>query len=197
MSAIWGTYEFGYSFLERYSSLCKPIPYTGGLESRILVSSAMGSVVRTILETPIEYAKVRGMTGQNVKLAEMYTGFNVIMVRNLGIMMPFMITYDYFRRNTKLFESEIGKFIVGGVSATIGYLVIWPFEFVKNQIQCGQVSAGLRFTEMIKHIVEVHGYRGIYRGILPGIQGVFAMNGAGIFVMQYAHKMITECGFRD
>lgn len=36
-----------------------PIPYTGGLEVRIIGAALTASVVRTLVECPFEYAKVR------------------------------------------------------------------------------------------------------------------------------------------
>ena len=49
------------------------------------------------------------------------------------------------------------------------FWLVWPLEFVKNQIQSENNQAfGNTIRERISNIVRVHGPLGIYRGIFAG-----------------------------
>ena len=52
------TYELAYNQLD-----AKEIPYTGGLEQRTLLSGMCAGLIRSIIECPFEYVKVRKQTG--------------------------------------------------------------------------------------------------------------------------------------
>ena len=53
------------------------IPFTGGLETRVLQAAWCASLARAIIECPIEYAKVARQTGQGWGLKQVYTGFGL------------------------------------------------------------------------------------------------------------------------
>ena len=56
---VVSSYELVYSA----SELKDEIPHTGGLQQRTVLSGMCAGMVRSILECPFEYIKVRQMTG--------------------------------------------------------------------------------------------------------------------------------------
>ena len=54
--------ELFYSKFNNNPKMTTQIPYTGGLEVRIIGAALTASVVRTLVECPFEYAKVRRQT---------------------------------------------------------------------------------------------------------------------------------------
>ncbi|KAK3698276.1 hypothetical protein QZH41_009505, partial [Actinostola sp. cb2023] len=50
----------------------KEIPFTGGIQIRVVVAGAFASTVRAIIETPLELAKVRRQTGQSWQFKGLY-----------------------------------------------------------------------------------------------------------------------------
>eukprot|EP00355_Strombidium_rassoulzadegani_P009325 CAMPEP_0168623656 /NCGR_PEP_ID=MMETSP0449_2-20121227/8947_1 /TAXON_ID=1082188 /ORGANISM="Strombidium rassoulzadegani, Strain ras09" /LENGTH=54 /DNA_ID=CAMNT_0008665063 /DNA_START=237 /DNA_END=401 /DNA_ORIENTATION=- len=48
---------------EDYESAKEAIPYTGGIQLRVLIAGLMAGTMRSVLECPFEYAKVKGQTG--------------------------------------------------------------------------------------------------------------------------------------
>ena len=88
--------------------MTRKIPYTAGLEPRIIAAGLIAGAFRAIIECPVEYAKVRRQTGQNWQISHMYKGFIVVNVRNAGLLTSFFILLDSLRRNTKAFESKVG-----------------------------------------------------------------------------------------
>ena len=54
-------------------------------------------------------------------------------------MLTTYFTYvDFFRRHTTLMESMAGQFLVSGSASLCGYILIWPFEVIKNLTQADQ-----------------------------------------------------------
>jgi solute carrier family 25 carnitine/acylcarnitine transporter 20/29 len=53
------------------------LPFTFGIESRVLEAAWCASLARAAIECPIEYAKVARQTGQGWALSKVYTGFGV------------------------------------------------------------------------------------------------------------------------
>eukprot|EP00731_Ephydatia_muelleri_P038078 Em0648g5a len=67
-------------FESLYTLLNNPIgtfelPMTGGLQARVVLAGVTASCARAIIESPLEYAKVRRQTQQKWKLRHMYRGF--------------------------------------------------------------------------------------------------------------------------
>ena len=58
-SAQFSTFEATYTRLAKNESMCKPIPFTFGVEPRVLLGGFIAGCARVMLETPIEYAKVK------------------------------------------------------------------------------------------------------------------------------------------
>ena len=61
--------------------LSKQIPYTLGLEPRVIVAGLIASTARATIETPFEYAKVKGQTGQIWHFKDVYSGYGANLVK--------------------------------------------------------------------------------------------------------------------
>jgi solute carrier family 25 carnitine/acylcarnitine transporter 20/29 len=100
----------------------KRIPLTHGLEVRVILGGIVAGSVRSVVETPLEYAKVglssrahllkrilfkdrylrskiKRQTGENWKLRSSYTGFGITLTRCCALMPTYFIVLDTFRRN--------------------------------------------------------------------------------------------------
>jgi solute carrier family 25 carnitine/acylcarnitine transporter 20/29 len=112
------------------------IPFTFGLETRVLQAAWCASLARAVIECPIEFAKVARQTGQGWKLKQVYTGFGVQWVRTWGVMTTYFVLIDTTRRKyPQAFSNPVGQFLVSSCSATFGFWLVWPFEVLKNQVQ--------------------------------------------------------------
>ena len=60
---VMTTYELIYTGAAENESLTKEIEFTGGLQRRTVLGGMCAGLVRSILECPFEYVKVRQMTG--------------------------------------------------------------------------------------------------------------------------------------
>lgn len=57
----------------------------------------------------------------------------------MGLMCTYFILVDTGRRNfPEHFKRPLlGPFLISGVAATLGWWVVWPFEYMKSQVQSG------------------------------------------------------------
>ena len=74
-SVQFSVFEACYTYLAENERMCQPIPYLyGGLEWRTLLSAFAGGSLRSIIECPFEYVKVKRQTNQSYKFNKMFLG---------------------------------------------------------------------------------------------------------------------------
>lgn len=140
-------YGFAYGAGKNSSFLSTEIAGTGGVQVRVVAAGIFASTCRAMLESPLEFIKVRRQTGQtwmasgSVKeairapaneLSNLYSGFGVTWLRTVGLMTSFFVMVDSLERHRPDIVAIPfwGGFIKGGVCATIGWMIVWPFENV-------------------------------------------------------------------
>ena len=66
-------------------------------------------------------------------------GFGVTWVRTLGLMTTYFMLVDSGRRHfPDLFSRPaVGPFLTSGIAATLAWWIVWPFEYMKAQVQSG------------------------------------------------------------
>ena len=168
------------------------------LQVRVLVGGVFASTARAIIETPLEYAKVRRQTQQNWRFRHLYTGFGVTWFRTVGLMCTYFILVDSGRRHIpELFATPlIGPFLTSGVAATLGWWVVWPLEYMKSQVQ-GDYGQHQSVLQRMRTVVRKRGgFFALYRGIGPGTIRSFIANGTSMIVMAHAQKKVSEWGLR-
>ena len=168
-----------------------------GLEPRIIFGGMLSGTCRALVECPFEYSKVKGQTGQNWQLQDVYNGFKPTWFKAVGLMTTYFILVDFFRRNTNTYKSKYGLFFMNGLCASIGFIVIWPLEIVKNQVQM-QSLKNYSIIKIIRQNIQEKGvYSAFFRGSLPGLSSVFIRNGAAMMTMLKTQSLLTKYGFRD
>jgi solute carrier family 25 carnitine/acylcarnitine transporter 20/29 len=207
-STQFGVYAACYKLLDRNPAMKNEIPLSAGMQWRVLVSGVVASTARAIIETPLEFIKVRRQTGQSWRVAgtagdalhhplrevrHCYTGFGVSWLRTTGLMTQFFLMVDHLERHHHdlMTMPGIGPFIKGGVCATLAWITVWPFEVLKSQIQAGTpgVPESAGWVERARWVVQNRGgFMGLYRGIGPGIARSLIANGSSMVVFDFVKK---------
>ena len=102
------------------------------------------------------------------------------------MMTLYFIFVDLARKNTNLFSTPIGQFLVSGGASYIAWFLIWPLEVLKNLTQAETKGLGNSSMDRARYIMKTQGIQGFFRGFIPGGQSVFLRNGAAMIVMQKA-----------
>ena len=200
LSAQLSVYEGFYTYLgSKHAWSTYEFPLTGGLQARVLIAGSAASTVRALIESPLEYVKVRGQTGQKWRFVDLYKGFSVTWIRTMGLMWTYFTLIDWGRRNAKeAFETPVlGPFVASAVAATLGWWIVWPFEYMKSQVQCDYGKKMPLFQRMRLTVRERGSFFALYRGIGPGTIRSFLANGTSMIVMLFAQKKVSEWGLRN
>lgn len=196
-SAQFAVFEAAYTKSKELGLDKSTIPGSGGLAWATVASGMCGASVRAVIESPIEYAKVKRQTGQTWHVAEAYQGFTMQLPRTVG-MMTFIFCYvDSVRRWTdgEALKRPAYQFLTWGSASMFGFWCIWPLETLKNQVQAGTQVEGMEKPTIRQRIAYLGG-AGLFRGIIPGSISVFMRNGTAAIVMAFANRKISEWGLR-
>jgi solute carrier family 25 carnitine/acylcarnitine transporter 20/29 len=210
-SVQFSAYAWAYSRAGTYTALKKEIPYTGGIEVRVIVAGIFSSTVRASIEAPLEYIKVRKQTNQGwleaksygdalrnpfKEIRSLYRGFSLFWTRTYLVMGTFFILVDSLERHHSdwIALPIIGPFMKGGVCATLAWIVAWPAEVMKNQIQAGTKGAGEgNIFQRAKFLLQHRGgIRGLYRGMGPGIVRSLIANGSSMIAFSFCQQCFRE-----
>lgn len=178
-SAQFTGYGWGFSkSQEVFASTSEPISYTNGLRPAVLIGSLCAGTLRALIECPVEVCKIRSqlnLSPTTFILRDAYHGFFSMWIRSTGLLTTALIGFDYAIR---LYPETMGKpvtgdFLKGSVIATLAWFVIWPSEALKNHVQAGNDKMSI--VARARLLLREQGFRGFYRGILPGLtRSVFA-----------------------
>ena len=106
------------------------------------MSGFLAGSARSFVESPFEYAKVKRQTGQKWNMRQIFKGFTVLYPRSSTIMTVYFIHVELARKNTNLFATPLGQFMVSGVASTTAWAVVWPMEVLKNLTQAETKNVG-------------------------------------------------------
>ncbi|XP_064477054.1 mitochondrial substrate carrier family protein L-like isoform X1 [Ornithodoros turicata] len=197
-SAQFAVFEAMYTYLDSHTMKTE-IPLTAGLQIRVVVGGVIASTARAIIECPLEYAKISRQIGRTWTLRKVYTGFGVTWIRTVGLMTSYFIFVDSGRRNfNEYFQRPLlGPFLISGLAATAAWWIVWPFEYMKSQVQ-GHYGQNMSLLQRMSHVYrEKGGFFAMYRGIVPGSIRSFVANGTSMIVMSWAQRKVTQLGLRD
>lgn len=192
-SAQFGAYESIYSYLE--SNYGKSNRLFKEYRLHALLGGLGGATARAVLETPLEYAKIRLQTQRDWKLRDVYKGFGITWLRTT----VFLSSFFYLRETAKTRYPEelshpiIGPFLLGGVVATFAWWVVWPLELMKSQVQGSYVgNESPSVLQRMRLVVSERGLAGLYRGVLSGTLRSFFANGIGLIVYEYVQRRCSS-----
>lgn len=196
-STQFAVFEALYTYMD--TSVARyEVPMSGGVQVRVIIGGIGAGTIRTLIETPLEYAKVRRQIQKTWRLRDVYRGFGVTWSRTVGLWTTYIVLFDSLRRHfPNLYSSPIlGPFLVQGVTTTLAWWVVWPLEFMKSQAQ-GTERKMSTLKRMLLIMRERGGFFALYRGIVPGTMRSFVANGTSMVVMAAAQRKASEWGLRQ
>lgn len=196
-SLQFSAYAGTYAACSHYEPLDTPIPYTGGLKPSVFLGSFAAAVSRAVIETPMEFVKVRKMVGKSImqdahgvnssmdmltsarafagspvqNVMHMYHGFTPTLFRTMGLLGSFFIMADYSARYIPEVVSAplIGPFFKGGICATAAWTLAFPFESAKSVIQADATGKYKNMPNATFHVLkQLYNERGIIGGWYRG-----------------------------
>lgn len=192
-STQFGVYTSVHSCLNNRFGQCEVL-FTGGLQVRVVLGGVAAGVARAVMETPLDYWKIRRQIVKKMKYREALTGLQVTVIGRMLLLPIFFIYLEKAHPYRELIfgESAVGTFFFTGLCATGAWWTIWPLEYMKSQIQGGYGQQNLTLLQRLAGVVRERGVFGLYRGLGPGSARSFLANGLSMTVMKWTEGQLTE-----
>lgn len=107
-SSQFAAFEAAYARMEDTPSLTNAIPGTSGLQPRVILAGMFAGSVRSIVECPTEYIKVKQQTKQAWAVRDLYKGYGILWPRATLLIACFFIQVDTYKRKTDLMKYKLG-----------------------------------------------------------------------------------------
>ena len=182
-SAQFGVYENALELLTALKP--KPDDYAPAyvVDPWVAAAGFCGGVGRGVVEAPFEFVKVRRQVDRPWKLAEVYRGSAVTVVRNAGLFTAFACYMDFTKR---ALGQDVSPFVLGALAANGAWLTIWPLDVVKSRVQSGRYEGG--WTKQLSEVVRTGV---LFRGLLPGLLRSTIANGASMTVFVWVKNALA------
>ena len=112
------------------------IPYLG-LAVNVTLAATLSGLVRSVYDTPFQYAKVRAQTFQKWRLKDVFIGSTVNIPLIASSVPVYFILFNTFKEKTTWMDTPFGQFNAGGLSVCISQWMIQPLDVIKTRIQAG------------------------------------------------------------
>jgi solute carrier family 25 (mitochondrial carnitine/acylcarnitine transporter), member 20/29 len=93
-SIQFGVYNAAYTFMKDWEPARSHIPFSAGVEWRVILAGICSSSARSVIETPLEVIKIRRQLNQPWTFRSLYTGFWITWMRTTGLMCTFFLLVD-------------------------------------------------------------------------------------------------------
>ena len=170
------------------------IPLTGGLQLRVVLSGMVAGLSRAILETPLDYWKIRRQVVKEWSFREI-TGLKVTVLRSCILLPAFFIYLDRTHSyQDRLFGSNaLGSFMFTGSCATAAWWTVWPLEYMKSQVQAGYGDANQSLLQRMRGVIREKGsFLALYRGLGPGSVRSFFANGLSMVSYKFVSEKVAS-----
>ena len=162
-----------------------------GLRPIMISSFLYASFMRVLWEAPIEYAKVMGQIQHKWLFRDIYRGFGWQYARTIAFTFPIFATYELFDRATNITEDLVKNIILSGSFSILFYSICFPLETIKNLTQAGVPFPNATIKQKIDCL---GGYKGLYRGVFPGLLSGVIRNSCGFLSIFYSHQLAQKLG---
>lgn len=130
-----------------------------------VLAGACAGLCQVLVTNPIEYLKIQYQMNSvsNIKLSNIYHGFQVCLARDIPFSAIYFPTYSYLKSNLKLENLSLSNFIFGSLAALPAAYLVTPMDVIKTRMQTNPNK--YRYIEStFRLIYEKEGLRGFWKG---------------------------------
>ena len=152
------------------------------------VAGASGGFLRSLLECPLEVAKVRRQVGMRWCWTAMYQGFALTAARNTSVIGLFwgILEASRERREALTDNPAMRSFLAGGGCSTVAWLVVFPLDVLKSRAQAPK----LHIQQQQRGSSNGVGGR-LYAGLGAGLLRTIFANGLAMIIYDEARRTLA------
>jgi len=165
-----------------------------GLDGRVYLSGMISGMARASVETPCEALKTQKQVWSktyfdSLRAGYMWQGFSATCSRNMILVTMFFALSDQL--NNMGFRDQ--PFLRGSCVTICCWLVAWPLDVVKSQMQAVQVASHGALNRgvggMVMLLRNAWHNQMLYRGLMPGLLRACLANGSGMYAYQQVQQL--------
>lgn len=174
------------------------------------LAGASGGALRSVVECPLEVAKVRCQVDKNMTWSSprtLFTGFSITAMRNISVISLFWVLFNLSTETRKkvvelyctpnsISSMAFAAFLGGAGCSAISWCVIYPLDVVKSRAQGGgahsRTSSNSNLLYLARNIIDTQGWRGLYRGLSAGIVRSIVANGGAMVVYDFVSQSLKQ-----
>ncbi|PRP88182.1 hypothetical protein PROFUN_04005 [Planoprotostelium fungivorum] len=160
----------------------------GPVNTNLILAGMAGGAGRSVIESPLDLAKIRRQIGQSWKFRECLHGMNASLARNVPLLTFFFLFIEISKGID--ISPQWRPFLTGSICSTLAWTIIWPFDVIKSQVQGG--SRGTSMWQKAKMHYRNQGWYGFFRGYGPGAARSLLANGASMVAYVKTEKYLKE-----
>lgn len=176
---------------------------------RACAAGASGGFLRSLVECPLEVAKVRRQVNAGWNVRALYDGLLITVLRNTTVIGLFWGLADVVRPECerRAIEGPLCSFIIGGGCSTVAWAIIYPLDVIKSRVQgsyvigehrsCSARTRSSRDDESRRILSVVRtmfagigGWRSFYAGLHAGLLRSVVANGGAFVVYDYVRTRL-------
>eukprot|EP01059_Diplonema_ambulator_P024012 TRINITY_DN3974_c0_g1_i1.p1 TRINITY_DN3974_c0_g1~~TRINITY_DN3974_c0_g1_i1.p1 ORF type:complete len:299 (+),score=23.84 TRINITY_DN3974_c0_g1_i1:50-898(+) len=147
-------------------------------------SGAVGGVVGSFTQTPVDFVKVRLQTTPEhlpiygrikhvfntafpenaYKLPILYRGYPPMLCREVAGFAVYFSIFEYIKQKYNFHGSFHWIFLTGSFVGSVSWTIQYPFDVIKSRMQASK-DLSTTSVQVFKDLVRTQGVRGMYRGL--------------------------------
>ena len=151
-----------------------------------VAAGCCAGAARSVLECPMEVAKVRWQVDQNMHQRAVFTGLTVTMARNMSMIGIFWGLWEASKKDRERIcgsSKTANSFLGGAGCSAVAWMCVFPIDVIKSRCQSIAVgSTHVSWLEVGSQVVRQQGVRGLYAGLPAGILRTLIANGGAMVV---------------
>lgn len=183
---------------------------------KIALSAALVGPIASSVSTPFELVKTQMQLDRSEAtkklgsihnayrilrahgISSLYTGHMINTLREMVFLATYFTTYENCKAwfvTSELLPLPIAIATSGGISGALGWLISFPLDNIKSNIQGSSLSnpsTRLPAIQIAKHILATKGLVGLYSGIAPSILRAFLVSASRFSAYEFVINLFDE-----
>lgn len=181
------------------------------IEPRTFLAGAFAGISAAIISTPFELVKIqmqletlsKSFQGRNsffaakdivgkYGLTRLYRGHMINTIREMVFLGTYFFVYEHSKHLlTPHFPLVLAIGVSGGMSGAIGWVISFPLDCIKANIQGAKISSTPQsFVSIAVHLLKTKGVSGLYHGVGASVARAFVVSSSRFIAYEIAQWIV-------
>eukprot|EP01061_Rhynchopus_euleeides_P047067 TRINITY_DN9248_c0_g1_i1.p1 TRINITY_DN9248_c0_g1~~TRINITY_DN9248_c0_g1_i1.p1 ORF type:complete len:283 (+),score=71.77 TRINITY_DN9248_c0_g1_i1:63-911(+) len=174
-------------------------------------SGALGGVVASVIQTPIDFFKIRlqttpehlpltgrlryvintGMPANVSPYRLVYRGYTPMLFREAAGFSIYFATFETLKRELNFQGNFVKTFAAGSFCGCVGWITQFPFDVIKSRMQSSN-DVDKKAREFLREAIKEHGIGVLYRGISAALLRACFVHGTSMTTYEFMLDVLNK-----